>query len=105
MISKTSDSRGRILGYMEWRLVGQSGFDKMDGEYIYIADFWIHTSHKNDWSMFRELMWGIFAKSPSARYIYFNRRKYGGRQSKVYTREQIMKLMNRVPMMVMKVVS
>jgi len=82
--------------------VGQSGFDKLDGEYIYIADLWIHDSHKDDWSIFRELMRDVFRKAWSAKWVYFQRRKYGGKQSKNYSKERMMKLIDKVPAYVVK---
>ena len=103
MITVSKDNEDRVIAYMESRVVGQSGYDKLDGEYIYIADLWIHESHKNDWSIYRELMNTILRKSQSARWVYFQRRKYGGRQSKNYSREQIMRLLNRCPMMILEV--
>lgn len=89
---------------MESRVVGRSGFDKLNGEYLYIADFWIHDSHKNDWSIFRELMNDALFKALSAEWVYFQRKKYGGRQSKNYSRSQIMKLLDRGCIRLMEVI-
>lgn len=101
MISVSKDNNDRIIAYIESRVVGQSGFDVLNGEYLYIADLWIHESHKNDWSIFRELMNHALRKAWSVKWIYFTRKKYGGRQSKNYTREQIMKILQRCPMIVL----
>jgi hypothetical protein len=105
LISVSKDNEDKIISYCESRVVGQSGFDKLHGEYIYIADLWIHESHKNDWSIFRELMNDILRKAQSAKWIYFQRKKYGGRMSKLYTRSRIMKLLDRSPMMILREVA
>lgn len=103
MISTSKDTQDRIIAYMEFRVVGQSGFDKLNGEFIYIVDLWIHNSHKNDWSIFRELMNDVLRKAWSVEWIYFQRKKYDGKQSKNYSREQIMKLLDRCPIMIREV--
>lgn len=105
MINVSKDNDGKIIAYMESRVVGQSGFDKLHGEYLYIADLWIHESYKYDWSIFRELMNDAMRKAQSATTIYFQRKKYGGRQSPNYSRSQVMRLLQRVPMMLIKELS
>ena len=102
MISVSKDTQGRVIAYMESRNVGQSGFDKLNGEYIFIADLWIHDSHKNDWSVYRELMQDVFRKMWSAKQVYFVRKKYKDRVSNLYSKERIMKLLDRSPMMLIK---
>jgi hypothetical protein len=102
MISVSKDNQDKVIAYMESRVVGQSGFDKLHGEYIYIADLWIHEDYKCDWSIFRDLMNDILLKAQSARWIYFERKKYGGRMSKLYPKEKIMRLLDRVPMLLIK---
>lgn len=81
---------------MESRVVGQSGFDKLMGEYLYIADLWIHDDYAYTFSIYRDLMNDALFKARSVSYIYFQRKKYGGRQSKNYSRSQIMKLLDRI---------
>lgn len=105
MINVSKDNEDRVIAYMEARVVGQSGFDVLNGEYLYIADLWIHESHKNDWSVFRELMMSTLRKAMSVKQVYFQRKKYGGRLSKNYSKEQIMKLASRYPEMLMKEVA
>lgn|SRR3990167_5771111 len=95
MISVSKDNNDRVIAYMESRVVGQSGFDKLNGEYVYIADFWMHEDYKNDWSVFRELMSDVLRKALSAKWIYFQRKKYGGKQSRNYSRGMIMKMLDR----------
>src|SRR3990167_3871572 len=95
MITTSKDSEDRVIAYIESRVVGQSGIDKLGGEYLYIADLWIHDDYKNDWSVYRELMNETLRKAISANYIYFQRKKYCGRQSKNYNRESIMRLLEK----------
>ena len=105
MISVSKDNNDKVIAYMESRVVGQSGFDKLNGEYLYIADLWIHESHKNDWAIFRDLMNQAFRKALSVNWVYFQRKKYGGKQSKNYPKERIMKLLERSPMLVLREVA
>lgn len=91
MISTSKDNDGKVLAYIEWRLVGQSGFDKLNGEYVWINDFWIHEDYRNGY-LFRDLVNKILFNAPNARWCYFTRQKYGGRKSRLYTRERFMKL-------------
>ena len=105
MIVVSKDNEDRVIAYMEARVVGQSGFDVLNGEYLYIADLWIHKDYKNDWSVFRELMNATLFKAISIRWVYFNRTKYHNRMSKNYSRERIINMLNRVPMMLMKEVA
>ena len=95
MISTVKDNGDKVIAYAESRVVGQSGFDKLNGEYLYIADLWIHESQKNNYDIYRDLMNDIFFKAKSVKWIYFQIKKYGGRQSKNYSREAIMKLLER----------
>jgi len=105
LISTSKDINNKVIAYLESRVVGQSGFDKLYGEYLYIADLWIHEDYNSDWSIFRELMNDAFRKAQSVKWIYFQRKKYGGRQSKNYSRSTIMKLLERSPMLVLKEVA
>ncbi len=79
---------------MESRVVGQSGFDKLNGEYLYVADLWKHDDYAYDWSIYRDLMNDALRKAQSVKWIYFQRKKYGNRQRK-YTKEQMIKLLER----------
>lgn len=91
MISVSKDNDERVIGWIEWRQVGQSGFDKLHGEYIWINDFWIHEEYRRG-DVFRQLVNAILFKAPSAKWCYFKREKYKGRMSKLYKREDFMKL-------------
>jgi len=91
MVSVSKDDQGRVIGYIEWRQVGQSGFDKLRGEFIWINDFWIHPEYRNGY-VFRQLVNMILFKAQDAKWCYFKREKYNGRMSKLYKREDFMKL-------------
>ena len=91
MVSISKDIDGRVIGWIEWRHVGQSGFDKLNGEFIWINDFWIHEEYRRGY-IFRDLVNSILFKAPTALWCYFLREKYNGRKSKLYTREDFMKL-------------
>ncbi len=91
MISVSSDDSGRVIAYIEWRQVGQSGFDKFRGEYIWINEFWIHEEYRRG-KIFSKLVNAILFKAPHAKWCYFKREKYLGRMSKLYTREHFMKM-------------
>jgi len=60
MVSVSKDNDGKVIGFLEWRQVGQSGFDKFRGEYLWINDLWIHSDYKNSWPIYRQMMnWRI----------------------------------------------
>lgn len=103
MISAVKNDSDMVIAYAEWRQVGQSGFDKLGGEYIYIAELWIRD--RNQWWIFRELMYDILRKAKEAKWLYFRRRKYDDKQSKNYSREQVMRLLGREPIMVLREVA
>ena len=94
MISVSKDDEGRVIGYIEWRQVGQSGFDKFRGEYVWVNDFWIHEDYRNGY-VFIQLVNSILFKAQDAKWCYFRRGKYHGRVSKLYTREHFMKLSDK----------
>lgn len=91
MVSVSKDDNGRIIGFIEWRQVGQSGFDKFQGEYIWINDFWIHEDYRRG-HIFRDLVNQVLFNAPEAQWCYFKREKYNGRLSKLYSRSHFMKL-------------
>ena len=95
MISVSKDNNEKVISYLEWRQVGQSGFDKFRGEYLWINDLWIHPDYKDHWEVYRQMMSAALFKGIDAKWIYFKREKYAGRISKLYTRERIMKLIDR----------
>jgi hypothetical protein len=95
MITTAKNSEGFVTAYLACRQVGQSGIEKFRGEYLFISDLWIHSSHHNDWSIYRSLMHQALLRSKGVMWIYFERHKYNDRLSKLYTKEKIMKLLDR----------
>ena len=95
MISVSNDNEGKVIGYIEWRQVGQSGFDKLHGEYVWINDFWIHPDYRGGHVMVN-LIEKILNIARQAKWCYFTRRKYDGRLSKLYSREKFMRLVDKL---------
>lgn len=79
MVTTLKDESGKVISYVEWRLVGRSGFDKVNGEYVYIYDFWVHPDyrHKGRIAMMTDEVMKIVPDS--AKHCYFKRDKYMGR--------------------------
>ena len=94
MVNVAKDEQGKVIGWIEWRQVGQSGFDKHHGEYVWIGDLWIHQDYRNGDTM-NKLIRQVLIRSGDSKYCYFTRQKYNGRLSKTYTREQFMKLIEK----------
>jgi GNAT superfamily N-acetyltransferase len=95
MITTSHDDNDRVIGFIEWRQVGRSGFDKFHGEYVWVADMWIHDDYRRT-NVFHEMIEDILDKAHDARFCYFTHRKYNDRMSKVYTREQFERLVKKV---------
>jgi len=74
MLTNLKDNDGRIIAFTEWRLVGQSGFDKQDGEYIWVEEIWVHQNYRGK-HLINRMIDEIMRISPSAKYCYFNRLK------------------------------
>lgn len=94
MIARAEDKDGKIIGFIEWRQVGQSGFDKYQGEYVWINDFWIHDDYRSK-EVFKELVEKVLNSSHPSKFCYWRRRKYNGRVSKLYTREHFERLVEK----------
>ena len=95
MVSTVKDESDKVIAYVEWRQVGQSGFDKLRGEYVWSNDIWLHDNQRLKWSVFRELIRDVFDKAIGAQSLYFRRKKYLGRISQLYSKEKIMELVER----------
>ena len=61
--------------FLEWTLVDKDGKVSNNGEYIYLREMW--TFEKN--GLHKILGKRVFDKTPKAKYIYWKRKKYGGR--------------------------
>lgn len=95
MITCSNDEDGKIIGYVEWRQVGQSGFDKLHGEYVWVNHFWIHPNYRGKHIM-QDLAEKVLNIARQSKWCYFTRSKYNGRLSKLYGRNQFMKLVEKV---------
>ena len=85
MMTTLKNDEGYIISYIEWRQVGQSGFDKLYGEYIFVNDLWVHPEYRHH-HMIEEMISRILMNAPEAQYCYFIRRKYNDRMSKLWKR-------------------
>ena len=90
MIDTIKDKEGKCIAYCEWSLRDSLGFEKKDGEYIWINDMWIHEKERGN-GMIKKFITSIEPKVPSARHIYWKRDKHNGRLSQ-YTERQFLKL-------------
>lgn len=95
MITVSHDYDGRIVGYIEWRQVGRSGFDKLYGEYVWVEKMWIHPEFKGTNVMY-EMFEDVLIRAKEAQFAYFRRGKYNNRLSKLYKREQFENLIRKV---------
>lgn len=95
MVTTVKDENEHILGYIEWRQVGPSGYDVEGGRYVWINDMWIHPDYQRS-NVLTELIEDVLNKSNGAEFTYFTRHKYGDRMSKLYTRKQFEKYVRKV---------
>lgn len=73
MITALKSPDGFIIGYCEWRLVGQSGLEVPCGEYVWVNDCWIHPSVRFRGGINR-IFDEILRLAPTAQYGYFQRK-------------------------------
>ena len=92
MISTSKDEQRRVIGYIEWRQVGQSGFDKLNGEYVWVNYMWIHEDYRGNKDIFRQLVNNILFMANDAKWCYFKKDKYNENMSKLYTRADFIRL-------------
>ena len=80
------------MAYVLWDTVNKDGQKDPNGEYLFIYDLWIHVSHRMG-SALNELIGMIDANpaSKSAKWVYWEREKYGNRMSKLINRFSIAK--------------
>jgi hypothetical protein len=86
MITTLKDYDGKVITFCEWRLVGPSGYDMENGEYVWINDIWCHPSHRNRYKVNR-IIDEVMRMVPDAKYCYFQRKKKNERV-RIYTRTQ-----------------
>lgn len=93
MISNCFDESGKVVAHVEWRQVGQSGFDKLQGEYVWLENLWIHEGYRGK-GILQRLISDILEKAPDAKFAYFTREKYGKRMSRLFKRESVERVAN-----------
>lgn len=86
MITNVKDSDGKIIAYCEWRLVGPSGNEVPNGEYIWINDMWVHPSYRFK-NQINRIIDEIMRLVPQAKYGYFQR-KDKNMKLHIFTRDQ-----------------
>jgi hypothetical protein len=86
LITSLKDEHGKIVAYCEWRLVGPSGYEIENGEYVWVNDIWVHGEFRHAGKLNR-IIDEIMRDTPQAKYCYFTRGKYGERM-KMFTRAQ-----------------
>ena len=86
MITNLKDLSGRIVAYAEWRLVGPSGYEVPNGEYIWLNDIWIHEEYRNMGKL-NKIIDEIMRLVPNAKYCYFQRKDINMKLH-IYSRRQ-----------------
>jgi hypothetical protein len=86
MVVTLKDLEGKIIAYCEYKIVGPSGYEIDNGEYIWVNDLWIYEDYRGK-NTFNRIIDEILRKVPQAKYGYFKRGKYGGRM-KIFKRSQ-----------------
>jgi hypothetical protein len=86
MITTLKDLDGKVVCYCEWRLVGPSGYDCENGEYVWINDMWIHETFRNKYKVNR-IIDEVMRICPQANYCYFHRKNKNDK-IRIYTRSQ-----------------
>jgi len=93
LISSIKDEEGKVIAYVCWKQVGKSGFEKFQGEYVYLEDLWIHDAYRGK-GLLQRLIADVLEKAPEAQYGYFTREKYGHRMSKLFKRSSVERIAN-----------
>ena len=101
MVTSLKDEDGRIVAYAEWRLVGPSGYEMENGEYVWISDLWIHSDFERTKRINRLIDEVMMLVPMSAKYCYFTRHKYGGRK-KMFSKEFWERRRNRYDSLITK---
>jgi hypothetical protein len=92
MIECVRDDQGRILAVCEW-LLFRDGVFREDGNMLLVGDIEINPDKRGN-GIIRKFIRVLYEKNPQAEWLFFYRNyKYPGRPGKLYTREQIKKLL------------
>ena len=92
MISTLKTTDGFIEAYIEWRVVNDLGKMKENGEYIYVADLWIHPSARFKGAI-KDLIVLIDQdeRSHNAHSVYWTNLKHKERITPTYTKERLLR--------------
>lgn len=85
MITTLKDYDGKVIAHVEWRVVGQSGYDMENGEYLWISDLWVHESFERT-AKINEIIDKVMKVIPdSVKYGYFQRLVHNEKK-RIYSR-------------------
>lgn len=72
MITTIKDDENYVVAFCEWRLVGPSGYEVQNGEYIWVNDLWVHPKYR-ELGLIGRIIDEVMSKVPQAKYCYFQR--------------------------------
>jgi len=84
LVISLKDNTGRIIAYCEMRVVGPSGYEIQDGEYLWVNDMWAHLEFRKTGIMGR-MIDEIMIVLPQINYCYFQRKDKNERV-RIYSR-------------------
>jgi plasmid replication initiation protein len=79
------DEEGRVIAYGEFRIVDDYGMEDKYGHYAWINDVWVHEKFRTREGvnmLLKEFIDLKHQRMPWVRWIYWTRKKHGGRMSK-----------------------
>jgi hypothetical protein len=75
-VKKTKD--GFIYSYVDYRICNEKALDDEKGIYCYVRDVWIHPKYERK-NLLKQFIKEEHKKFPQVIWLYFKRKKYGGR--------------------------
>ena len=83
---------GLVYSYIEWNVVDELGKLKENGEYIYVADLWIHPDIRFR-NVINELipLIDLDPRSHKAHSVYWTNLKHSERKTPTYPKERLLK--------------
>lgn len=84
MITHFKNEEGFIIAYCEWRLVGPSGYETPNAEFIWVNDCWVHPSLRM-MEVINQIIDEIMNICPQATAGYFQRKDVSDKV-KIYKR-------------------
>lgn len=100
MVTTLKNEDGYVIALCEWRLVGASGYEVPNGEYIWINDMWVHEDYRHIHKVNR-IIDEIMCLVPEAKYAYFQRKNKNERL-RIFTRAQWERRRNTHDIMIKK---